>query len=71
MGSIAAAIHDSMKKVMKPGAAAEHHKGRILPTHNILKPGAHPKHINKMPKLPHHENKDLHKKPEHHDEHKP
>lgn len=70
MGSIAEAIHASMKKVMKTGPAAEHHKGNILPTHNILKPGAHPKHANKMPKLPHHNNKDMHKKSEHTNEHK-
>ena len=39
------------------GPAQEHRKGKILPTHNILKPGAHPKHAAK---------KNDHK-PEHHE----
>lgn len=74
MGSIASAIHDSMKRIQKTGPAQPHHMGKILPTHNILKPGAHPKHMNHMPKLPNHHNDKMHnhhEKPEHHDEHKP
>ena len=62
MGSIAEAIHESIKKIAKTGPAEAHHMGKILPTHNILKPGAHPRHLNKMPKLPNHKNEKMDKK---------
>ena len=35
-------IMGKVKSITKTGPAMEHHKGKILPTHNILKPGAHP-----------------------------
>jgi hypothetical protein len=69
MGGIAEALKESFKKISHTGPAAEHHKGKILPTHNILKPGAHPKHLAK--KNEHHDKPEHHNKPEHHEEHKP
>jgi hypothetical protein len=48
--------------MMKTGPAANHHKGKILPTHNVMKPGAHPRHIEHKKNDDH---KPEEKKPEH------
>lgn len=50
-------MKDKLNSVTKTGPAAAHHMGKILPTHNLFKPGAHPKHDPKK--------KDDHK--DHHD----
>lgn len=67
MGGIMSALKETVTKISHTGPAAEHHKGKILPTHNILKPGAHPKHLNKNE----HHKPEHHAQPSHHEEHKP
>ena len=47
-------LMDTMRKIQKPGAAQEHHKASLIPTHNILKPGAHPRSKVDHPKPAHH-----------------
>ena len=52
--SFGATLMDTMRKIQKPGAAQEHHKASLIPTHNILKPGAHPRSKVDHPKPAHH-----------------
>jgi hypothetical protein len=35
-------IKDKVGGLHKTGPVKEHHKGNILPHHNVFKPGAHP-----------------------------
>lgn len=61
-------IHKLLKgkidSMTKTGPAKDHHMGKILPTHNMFKPGAHPSQKKDDKK------KDEHKKEEHHHESK-
>ena len=54
VSTIGSTILEAIKKIQKPGAAQEHHKASLIPTHNILKPGAHPRTKVDHPKPAHH-----------------
>ena len=41
------ALAELMSGIAKTGPAQAHHAKPLIPTHNILKPGAHPKHLKK------------------------
>jgi hypothetical protein len=62
IGSIFRDLHEMIKgkigSITKTGPAKEHHKGAILPTHNMFKPGAHPSQ--KKPDHKHEEHKNAH-----------
>ena len=65
VSSIGSTILDALQKIQKPGAAQEHHKASLIHnSHNILKPGAHPRTKVDHPKAAAH-----HTPPVHHNEH--
>jgi hypothetical protein len=45
MNHISDMIKNKLHSIHKTGPAAEHHMGPLIPIHNILTPGAHPKHL--------------------------
>jgi hypothetical protein len=53
-------MKDKFGNIAKTGPAASHHMGKILPTHNIFKPGAHPSKKKDEKKDNHHDQKDKH-----------
>ena len=74
MNNLTTIMKDKLGSITKTGPAAPHHMGKILPMHNLFKPGAHPK--SKKAEV-HHDNKkmgdqhkDQHHEPPHHDAHK-
>lgn len=55
-------LKGKMENARKTGPAKDHHMGPIVPTHNLLKPGAHPSHNHK-------EEEDKKKAKDHKDDH--
>jgi hypothetical protein len=65
VSDLTALMKNRLGNITKTGPAASHHMGKILPTHNFFKPGAHPsKKSDSKKDNKHDDHKD--KKEEHH-----